>query len=134
VATRAGADETQTAQLEESKHAKDMFYNAGNLATLKTGIAVDMRSELECAHRLQLSADSRAAAYRAQAEADATARSSLADKASALDRQLAEGIGVVAKLGGALKQLDAEVAALCVQVNIERSLSGDGSKQACSQK
>ena len=136
VATRAEAartDETQTAQLE-SKHAKDTIYNADKLASLKTGIAVDVRSELERAHRLQLSADSRAATYRAQAEADATARSDLADIASAFDRQLAEGIGVVAELGGALKQRDAEVAALCDQVNIERGLNADAGDQACSSK
>ena len=136
VATRAEAartEETQTA-IKESKHAQDTIYNADKLASLKTGIAVDVRSELERAHRLQLSADSRAATYRAQAEADATARSALADKASALDRQLAEGVGVVASLGGDLRRRDAEVAALCGQVNIERRLSGDDSDQACSQK
>ena len=136
MAARAEAvrtDEAKTAQLE-SKHAQDTIYNADKLASLKTGIAVDVRGELERAHRLQLSADSRAASYRAQAEADATARRNLADKASALDRQLAEGVGVVAELGGALKQRDAEVAALCDQVNIERRLSGDDSNQACSQK
>ncbi|MBB6578020.1 putative membrane protein YqiK [Comamonas odontotermitis] len=133
VATRAEAaraNESNTAQLE-SKHAQDTIYNADRLAALKTGIAVDVRSELERAHRLQLSADSRAATYRAQAEADATARRALADKASALDRQLAEGVGVVAELGGALKQRDAEVAALCDQVNIERGLNGDEGDQAC---
>ncbi|UBB17787.1 hypothetical protein [Comamonas odontotermitis] len=133
VAARAEAvrtDEAKTAQLE-SKHAQDTIYNADRLAALKTGIAVDVRSELERAHRLQLSADSRAATYRAQAKADSTARSALADKASALDRQLAEGVGVVAELGGALKQRDAEVAALCDQVNIERGLSGDADDQAC---
>ena len=102
------------------------------MANLKTGIAVDVRAELERAHSLQLSAESRAATYRAQASADAAARSDLADKAAALDRQLAEGIGVVAILGGDLKQRDAEVAALCDQVNIERRLSGDESDKACS--
>ena len=129
-AEAARSDETQTAQLE-SKHAKDTIYNADKLASLKTGIVVDVRGELERAHRLQLSADSRAATYRAQAEADTTARSALADKAAALDRQLAEGIGVVAELGGALKQRDAEVAVLCDQVNIERGLNGDAGDQAC---
>ncbi|WP_395024762.1 hypothetical protein [Comamonas odontotermitis] len=132
-AEAARADETQTAQLE-SKHAQSTIYNADKLASLKTGIAVDVRSELERAHRLQLSADSRAATYRAQAEADTTARSALADIASALDRQLAEGVGVVAELGGALKQRDAEVAALCDQVNTERRLNGDAGDQACSSK
>ena len=133
-ATRAEAartDEAQTAQLE-SKHAKDTIYNADRLAALKTGIAVDVRGELERAHRLQLSADSRAATYRAQAEADATARRDLADKASALDASLAEGVGVVAELGGALKQRDAEVAALCDQVNTDRGLNDAAGDQACS--
>ena len=133
VATRAEAartEETQTA-IKESKHAQDTIYNADKLASLKTGIAVDVRGELDRAHRLQLSADSRAATYRAQAEADATARRNLADKAAALDASLAEGVGVVADLGGALKQRDAEVAALCGQVNTERSLSGDADEQAC---
>ncbi|MEG1282635.1 MAG: hypothetical protein RSD57_19550 [Comamonas sp.] len=60
------------------------------------------------------------------------ARSDLADQASALDRQLAEGIGVVAEIGGALKQRDAEVAALCGQVNIERRLNGELGEQACT--
>ncbi|UBB15769.1 hypothetical protein [Comamonas odontotermitis] len=136
VATRAEAaraDESNTAKLE-SKHAQNTIYNADKLASLKTGIAVDVRGELERAHRLQLSADSRAATYRAQAESDAIACSALADKASALDRQLAEGIGVVAELGGALKQRDAEVAALCDQVNIECGLNADVGDRACCSK
>ena len=136
VATRAKAaraDESNTAKLE-SKHAENTIYNADRLASIKTGIAVDVRGELERAHSLQLSAASRAATYRAQAQADAVARGDLADKTAALDRQLAEGLGVVASLGGDLRRRDAEVVALCDQVNIERRLSGDESDQACSQK
>ncbi len=131
----ARADETKIA-IKESKHAQDTIYNADRLANLKTGIDVDVRAELARAERLHRDTDSRAATYRAQAQAqaDAVARSDLADKAAALDRKLAEGLGVVASLGGDLKQRDAEVAALCDQVNIERRLSGDDSDQACSQK
>lgn len=135
-ATRAEAartDEAHTAQLE-SKHAQDTIYNADHLASLKTGIDVDVRAELARAERLHRDTDSRSATYNAQAQADAAARSDLADKASALDRQLAEGLGVVAELGGDLRRRDAEVAALCDQVNIERRLSGDDSDQACSEK
>lgn len=133
-ATRAEAartDETKTA-IKESKHAQDTIYNADRLANLKTGIDVDVRAELARAERLQRSAEGRAATYRAQAQADAAARSDLADKAAALDRQLAEGLGVVAILGSDLRRRDAEVAALCDQVNIERRLSGEDSDQACS--
>ena len=136
VATRAEAartEETQTA-IKESKHAQDTIYNADRLANLKTGIDIDVRAELARAERLHRDTDSRSATYRAQAQADAAARSDLADHAAALDRQLAEGVGVVASLGGDLRRRDAEVAALCGQVNIERRLSGDDSDQACSQK
>jgi len=132
-AEAARADEANTAQLE-SKHAQDTIYNADRLANLKTGIDVDVRAELARAKRLHRDTDSRAATYRAQAQADAVARSDIADKAAALDRQLAEGLGVVASLGGDLRRRDAEVAALCDQVNIERRLSGDDSGQACSAK
>ncbi|ULR87168.1 hypothetical protein [Comamonas sp. B21-038] len=133
-ATRAKAartDETQTA-IKESKHAQETIYNADRLANLKTGIDVDVRAELARAERLHRDTDSRAATYRAQAQADAAAHSDLADKAAALDRQLAEGLGVVASLGGDLRRRDAEVAALCNQVNIERRLNGDDSDQACT--
>lgn len=132
-AEAARTDETQTA-LRESKHAQDTIYNADRLANLKTGIDVDVRAELARAERLHRDTASRSATYRAQAQADAAARSDLADKAAALDRQLAEGLGVVASLGGDLRRRDAEVAALCDQVNIERRLSGDDSDQACSKK
>ena len=134
VATRAEAartEETQTA-IKESKHAQDTIYNADRLANLKTGIDVDVRAELARAERLHRDADSRAATYRAQAQADAVARSDLADQAAALDRQLAEGLGLVAELGGDLRRRDAEVAALCSQVNTERRLGGDEGDKACA--
>lgn len=134
VATRAEAvraDETQTA-IKESKHAKDTIYNADKLASLKTGIAVDVRSELDRAHSLQLDAARRAATYRAQASADSAARSDLADQAAALDASLARGRVVVTGIGGALKQRDAEVAVLCDQVNIERRLIGGDESRACT--
>jgi len=130
-AEAARTDETQTA-IKESKHAKDTIYNADRLANLRTGIDVDVRAELARAERLHRDTDSRAATYRAQAQADAAARSDLADKASALDRQLAEGLGVVASLGSDLKRRDAEVAALCEQVKIERQLNGVLGNSACA--
>ena len=77
VATRAEAartEETQTA-IKESKHAQDTIYNADRLANLKTGIDIDVRAELARAERLHRDTDSRSATYRAQAQADAAARS-----------------------------------------------------------
>ena len=131
--TRSNAalvENTKTA-IKESKHAQDTIYNADRLANLKTGIDVDVRAELVRAERLHRDTDSRAATYRAQAQADAAARDDLANKTAALDRKLGEGIEVVAILGRDLRRRDAEVAALCDQVNIERRLSGDDSSQAC---
>ncbi|AXF52958.1 MAG: lysis/putative Rz-like spanin [Caudoviricetes sp.] len=132
-ATRAEAariHETQTAQLE-SKHAQDTIYNADRLANLKTGIDIDMRAELARAERLHRDTDSRAATYRAQANADAAARIDLANLAEALDGRVTDGLRVVAKLQGRLGERDAEVAALCEQVNIERRLNADESNPAC---
>jgi hypothetical protein len=136
VANRAEAarvEEANTAQLE-SKHAQDTIYSADRLANLKTGIDVDVRAVLARAERLHLSADSRSATYRAQANADAAARADLADLARTLDGRVTDGLRVVAKLQGRLGERDAEAATLCRQVNIERRLSGDDSDQACSQK
>lgn len=130
-AEAARTDESNTATLEQ-KHAEDTIYNADNLAGIKTGIDIDVRGELERARRLQHEAASRAATYRAQAQADAAARSDLADKTAALDSQLAKGIGVVAELSGVVRQRDAEVMALCEQVGIERVLAG-GSRDSCGQ-
>lgn len=124
-AGKASADlieQQKTAKLE-SKHAQDTIYNADTLVSLKTGIADIQRRELGYFERVQLSADSRAATYRAQAQADAAARSDLANIAEALDGRVTAGLGVVAKLQGRLGERDAEVATLCEQVNIERALN-----------
>lgn len=77
-AEAARADETQAA-IKESKHTQDTIYNADRLANLKTGVDVDVRTELARAERMHRYTDSRAAIYRAQADADADARSDLAD-------------------------------------------------------
>lgn len=131
-AGQANADliEQQKTGKLESKHAQDTIYNADTLVSLKTGIADIQRRELGYFERVQLSADSRAATYRAQAQADAAARSDLANLAEALDGRVTAGLGVVAKLQGRLGERDAEVATLCEQVNIERNLN-DAEATAC---
>ncbi len=83
-----------------------------------------LRTELATARRLQLDADRRAATYRAQAQADAQACRDLADRSEALDRQPAEGLGVVAELRADLGRRDAEGAALCDRVNADGALLG----------
>lgn len=61
---------------------------------------------------------------------DAT-RSNHVNKASALDRQFAEGRGLVASLGGGDMRQDAKEAEQCDQVNIARRMTDDGRDQAC---
>ncbi|WP_291554825.1 hypothetical protein [Comamonas sp. SCN 65-56] len=75
------------------------------------------------AERLRLDESRRAATYRAMSEAGAAACSALADRTTALDRQLAEGVGVVAELRGVVERRDAEVKALMGQIDADRALS-----------
>lgn len=134
VALRAEAarvDSEATAKLE-AKHAEGTIYNADKLASIKTNIGDNLRADLVSIERLHIDSKRRAATYRAQADADATARRDLADKAAALDSDLSEGRQLVRTLRANIEQRDAEVSALCDQVNIERRLLGDDSNSACS--
>ena len=123
-------DEGKTAEKEQA-HAATTIHIADTLTTQKASDSDLLRAELATARRLQLDAKQRAATYRAQAQADDAARSDLADKSAALDRQLAEGVGVVAELAGVVRQRDGEVRALCDQLNADARLSGDEADAAC---
>lgn len=74
------------------------------------------------AERLRLDEARRAATYRAMSETGSAACSALADRTTALDRQLAEGVGVVAELRGVVERRDAEVKALMGQITADRAL------------
>ena len=75
------------------------------------------------AERLRNDAERRSATYRAMSEAGAAACGDLADRTTALDRQLAEGVGVVAELRGVVERRDAEVKALMGQLTADRALA-----------
>lgn len=81
------------------------------------------RADLARAERLRLDAERRAATYRAMSEASAAACSDLADRHATLDRQLVEGVAVVADLRGDLDRRDAEVRLLRRQIDADRALS-----------
>lgn len=119
----AHTEDNKTAGLE-AKHATETIYNADQLASIKTNIdrlhSIDMRD----AERLRDDSESRAATYRAQANANATAASDLANHAATLDRSIAEGRIVVTGLQSALAKRDAEVKTLCDQLDTERALNG----------
>lgn len=82
----------------------------------------DLRADLQRASRLLNASEKRAAGYRAQAEIGATACLGLANRSAALDRQLAEGVGVVADLRGVVDRRDAEVVLLRGIIDADRAL------------
>lgn len=79
------------------------------------------------AERLRLDATRRSATYRSMSEAGAAACSALADRTTALDRQLAEGVAVVSDLRGVVERRDVEVKALMGQVRADRALTDPAS-------
>lgn len=133
-ATRADAariEETKTAGLE-AKHATGTIYNADALAALKTDIERVYAADSADAKRVRDDSESRAATYRAQANANTAAASNLANHAAALDRSIADGRIVVTRLKSDLAKRDAEVKTLCDQLDTERALN-EAPATACSQ-
>ncbi len=72
--------------------------------------------------RLLNDAERRAATYRAMAEAGAAACRDLADRHTALDRHVVEGVSVVGALRSDLVRRDAEVVLLRRQIDVDRAL------------
>lgn len=119
----ARADEIQTAS-KESTHAADTSKNSDEFTTSQPVRDAIARADLARANRLRISAEGRAAQYRAQAESGAAACSNLADRLEAFDRQLVEGVAVVGGLRADLIRRDAEVVLLHSQMLTERALTG----------
>ena len=110
---------------KERQHAADTQKASDEFTQKQPGRDAELRADLDRAKRLQLDAERRAATYRAQAQANAAAGSSLADRLEALDRHIVEGVEVVARLRGDLARRDDEVVLLSRQVQIERALNAE---------
>ena len=120
-ATAWAADSDKTAGKEQvhaasTQKASDVFTQAA------PGRETALLADLQRARSLLNSADSRATRYRAQADAGAAACGALADRTQALDRQLAEGLGVVADLRGIVERRDAEVVLMGSVIDTDRAL------------
>lgn len=111
---------------KESAHAAKTQENSDEFTTSQPVRDAIARADRAVSDRLRLDHERRAATYRAQAQADATACRDLADRHEALDRHVVEGTGVVAGLRADLDRRDAEIVLLRRQVDIERTLL-DGS-------
>ena len=119
--------EQQTAA-SESTHAQKTQENSDAFTTSQPVRDTIARADRARVERLRLGAERRAATYRAQAQANAAACGDSADQLIALDRQLVEGIGVVAALRSDLGRRDAEVVLLHGQIVADRALIADGPK------
>lgn len=122
-------DEQQTAG-KESTHANDTQSATDQFASRELERATGLQRELAAAERLRLTAERRAATDRAQAAANSAAAVGAQDRLAAVERDLVDGLRVVAEHRGALRQRDAEVGLLCDIVNADRRLM-DSAPEAC---
>ena len=106
----------------ERQHAADTQKASDEFTQKQPGRDAQLRADLDRAERLRLDAERRAATYRAQAQANAAACGSLADRLEAFDRQLVEGVAVVGELRTDLVRRDAEVVLLRGQIDVDRAL------------
>lgn len=115
------ADEQHTAA-KETTHATATQENSDAFTTTQPERDAAVRTDLERVERLRVGAERRAATYRAQAQANGAACRDSADRLAAFDRQLVEGVGVVAALRSDLGRRDAEVVLLHGQIVADRAL------------
>lgn len=116
--------ESKTAS-DESTHARSTQENSDAFTTSAPVRDAIARADLARVERLRLDTERRAATYRAQAQANAVACGDLANRLEAFDRQLVEGVGVVAALRSDLGRRDGEVKLLRGQIDADRALLGE---------
>jgi hypothetical protein len=124
LAKRTGAalkDEQRTATKERT-HGALTQENSDEFTTSQPVRDAIARADLAVAERMRLGAERRAATYRAQAQACATASGGIADRLEAFDRHIVEGAAVVAEHRAALTRRDAEVKLLRGQIDADRAL------------
>ena len=120
-ATAALTIERQAAT-KESTHAQRTQEVSDAYTTSQPVRDALRRADLDRVDRLRSGAERRAATYRAQAAACATASSGIADRLEAFDRHIVEGAAVVAEHREALTRRDAEVVLLRGQIDTDRAL------------
>ena len=118
----AALKDSEKTATKESTHAVSIQAASDTFTQPASFRDAALRAELADALRVRDAATARAARYRAQSEGDAAARSRLADRAEALDRQLGAGLQVVAGLRGDLVRRDAEVNLLLDVIDADRAL------------
>lgn len=122
-AVEAALKQERESRAKETTHAADTIKNADEFTQGQPARDAGVRADLARLERLRLDAERRAATYRAMSKTCTAAASGVADRFEALDRQLVEGVGVVAGLRGALERRDAEVVLLSGQIEADRKLT-----------
>lgn len=119
-AAAALAQERAVAE-QEANQAKATQENSDAFTQTQSARDAAVRADLAAAQRLRVDAERRAATYRAMSTACAASSSDIADRLVTLDRQLVDGVGVVADLRAVVDRRDAEVKLLRLQVDIDRA-------------
>lgn len=122
---RAALAQTQKTTALVAAHTATTQKASDDFTTSQSARSDSVRADLVRLERLRLDAERRAASARAQAAAGTAACLGLADRLTALDNQLVEGIAVVGDLRGVVDRRDAEVALLRAFVNADRALLAD---------
>lgn len=117
--------EVHTAKTE-STHAVKTQENYDAFTTSESVRDAIARVDAARVDRVRLSAERRAATYRAMANACTASQGDIVNRLEALDRQLTEGVGVVADLRKDLGRRDSEVVLLHGQIVADRALMADG--------
>lgn len=120
--TAAALTDEQHTAAKETTHATATQENSDAFTTSQATRDTIARVDAARVDRLRVTAERRAATYRAQAQANGAACRDSADRLEAFDRQLVEGVGVVAALRSDLGRRDAEVVLLHGQIVADRAL------------
>lgn len=120
--TQAALKHEQATSAQESAHATATQKASDAYTTSQPVREAIARVDSARLERLRTDAERRAASYRAQARASATACSGLADRLVAFDGQLVAGAGVVTDLRGVVAKRDSEVVLLRGVVDADRAL------------
>lgn len=114
--------ETNKIGVKLSIHANDTQGASDEFNRKERARAAEHAVAVNRAQRMQLTAERRAATYRAQAKADEAARLDLANRLIAFDQHIVEGVKVVGELRDTLERRDNEVARLRKQIDIDREV------------
>ncbi|KAF1021895.1 MAG: hypothetical protein GAK30_01584 [Paracidovorax wautersii] len=119
----AAVDQSETNRRKEADHATASTQAVDRYQTAQATAAHDHAARAADALRLQRSAETRAAQYRAMSQASEAERERLASHAARLDASLADGRQVVADLRATVVDRDNRIQLLADTIRADRALT-----------